>query len=328
MSLGFFRFGWQKLTASFPIRTIQLGELPGCQPYTNVRVMRVRQTHEGLSLIQFLTRNHPPVPTENWFQWIDSGEITFAGQHVTRDQLVSAGQKFEHAMPGTVEPKVARSIEVLLDAPTLLVVNKPAPMPVHPSGRFNRNTLVELLKSHFSGERFRVVHRLDSNTTGVIVLCRSRESAASVQSQFENRTVKKRYIARVIGHPSWQSHTCELPIGKAAEVSDMSETKGARVTHPLGQPAQTNFEVIKRFANGESLVHAIPVTGRTNQIRVHLWSLGFPVLGDPLYQINGQLGTHQTLSVDDAPMCLHAESLTIRHPSDQRLITFECQAPF
>ncbi|WP_404305117.1 RluA family pseudouridine synthase [Neorhodopirellula lusitana] len=316
------------MTAPASIRTIDLAELPGCQPYTHHRVMRVRQAFDNLTLIEFLSLYHPPTLKSDWERWIDTAAITLNGERVSANQTVSAGQRFEQTTVGVVEPEVARRIEILHEDKWLLVVDKPAPMAVHPSGRFNRNTLTELLKPYFPGETLRVAHRLDANTQGVMVLCRTREAASIVQPQFEQRTAAKQYIAHVKGTPTWHRHACQLPICKAAEASDASDTIGARIVDPDGQPAHTDLEVLEKLDNGDSLVQASPITGRTNQIRVHLWALGHPILGDPLYLPGGQLGTQQTLSVEDPCMRLRAQRLTIRHPSDGSPVTYESRAAF
>ena len=325
-------------------KLIEIDPLPGCEPYENCRTMRVRQSHDGLSLINFLHQLHPPIPLGQWRAWIAAGEITLHDPHFHVDQaahanqVVTAGQCFLHRMPDTIEPEVANRIAIVHEDDSILVVDKPAPLPVHPSGRFNRNTLVEMLRSSYEEPNLRIAHRLDANTTGLVLFCRTSEAARYVQPQFERRTVVKEYVAVVPGIVPWDRHRCELPIGRAAELSDSKNTRGARIVHPDGQPAETHFEVLRRLPcevensqeriKSKTLVRAIPITGRTNQIRVHLWSLGFPIEGDPLYLSGGLLGQQQTLAVGHPPMCLHARRLTITHPETRLEITFEQPAAF
>ena len=312
--------------------------------------MRVRQSHDGLRLIDFLHQLHPPIPVPQWRRWIENGEITRhhrvigpeqtrdAEQSVAAEQIVDVGQTFYHRMPGTIEPTVASRIAIVHEDDSILVVDKPAPLPVHPSGRFNRNTLSELLRTHYQEPNLRIAHRLDANTTGLVLFCRTRAAAGFVQPQFERRAVTKEYVAIVQGIIPWDHYRCESPIGRAAELGDSRDTSGARIVHPDGRPAQTHFEVIERIARRtgwsqepmqpRTLVRAIPITGRTNQIRVHLWSLGFPILGDPLYLQERKLGKQQTLAIGQPPMCLHARQLTITHPKTQESITFQQPAAF
>jgi RluA family pseudouridine synthase len=283
--------------------------------------MRVREEFSGMRLIDFLLAYHPPTPLANWLAWLDRGDIELHAKPAHAEQIVAAGERYVQTMHDIVEPDVRAEIKILYEDEALLVVDKPAPLPVHPSGRFNRNTLSKMLESVYPGEKLRLAHRLDANTTGIVVICRTAEAAASVQSQFDKREVTKEYIARVHGHVNWDEHCCELPIGRSAELTDARNTRGSRITHPQGQAATTRFRVLERLSDHTSRVQAIPITGRTNQIRVHLWSLSFPIVGDPLYLPNQTLGTQQTLNVDQPPMCLHAATLTFLHPMTLKPIT-------
>jgi len=324
------------------IRTIDLPALPGCEPYENRRLMRVGQPMDGSTLIDFLQRLHPPTPTQQWRDWICDGAITADGIALHANDRVRTGQRIIHTMPDTVEPKVARRIGIIHEDASILVVDKPAPMPVHPSGRFNLNTLIRLLEPHYPNETLRIAHRLDANTTGIVLFCRTRRAAGLVQPQFEARKVCKEYFARVHGLVPWDRHDCQFRIARASQVGSSGhiqspdqvngsepwiDTRGARVTDEHGQPAQTRFQVLDRSGR-LSHVRATPITGRTNQIRVHLWALGHPVVGDPLYLPEQRLGKQQTLAMDQPPMHLHARSLTVVHPDTGEPITFRCPAVF
>jgi UPF0176 protein len=164
-------------------------------------------------------------------------------------------------------------------------------------------------------------HRLDANTSGLIVFTRTRHFAKLVQPQFERGEVEKIYLARVHGHPTSEEFSCDAPI--ATEPT----SAGARDIDPAGLPAKTNFRVLCRNPDGTSLLEARPLTGRTNQIRAHLWHLGHPIVGDPVYLKNRELGASQTLCPSDPSMCLHAHRLAIRHPLDNALVRFESPSP-
>jgi UPF0176 protein len=177
------------------------------------------------------------------------------------------------------------------------------------------------LNQVYHPEKLRPVHRLDANTTGVIVLARSRQFAGQLQPQFAAGEVEKHYLARIQGHPPDDQFTCDAPIG-----TNTTEL-GGRAVDEDGLAACTEFRVLRRLADGTSLVEAKPLTGRTNQIRVHLWHLGWPILGDQAYLANQQIGETQTHAVSDPPLCLHALRISFKHPLTKERVVFECPAP-
>ena len=211
-------------------------------------------------------------------------------------------------MPATSEPDVNAAIRVLHEDAAIVVLNKPAPLPLHPSGRFNRNTLQSILNQVYHPQKLRPMHRLDANTTGVVVFARTRHFAGQLQPQFASGEVEKHYLARIQGHPPKSQFACDAPIGNS------TTELGGRAIDEQGSAARTEFRVLHRFADGTSLVEARPITGRTNQIRVHLWHLGWPVQGEQAYLPNQQLGETQTHGIGDPPLCLHAHRISFNHP--------------
>jgi RluA family pseudouridine synthase len=222
-----------------------------------------------------------------------------------------------HVIPQTVEPPVNADIEILFEDDGLLVVNKPAPLPMHPCGRFNRNSLQYILEQLIHPLRPRPVHRLDSNTSGVVVFAKMRKIATGLQPQFENGAVTKRYVAKVHGHPA------QAEFESTAAISKEPTATGGRAIDPDGLPSHTKFKILERRDDGTSLVECFPVTGRTNQIRVHLWDLNHPVVGDPMYLPGKTIGDKQTLEPGDPPLCLHAASIEFEHPTTCERMTFE-----
>ena len=248
---------------------------PGSTPYTNRREIHVAGRFAGLPLLEFLTAYQPRIAPEQWQAWVDAGEIVQEDASVcSSNQEVREGQRFIHYMPNTVEPKIDPNIILEYEDDSLIVVNKPAPLPCHPSGRFNRNTLSEILAPAYPQEKLRVSHRLDSLTTGVTLLCRKYRPAKLVQAQFAEQRVEKVYLARVHGHPPWEETTCDKSISVQPVSGD-----GARAVDEQGKSAVTHFRVIERLDDGTSLVEAKPQTGRTNQIRIHLKELGHSIFG-------------------------------------------------
>lgn len=295
--------------------------LPGSTPYDNVREIHVPGRFENFALIDFLEAWHPPTGRAQWLAWLNDGSITWKEQSVAPEQTVHGGECFVHHMPNTVEPDVNAAITLLHEDEFLVVVNKPAPLPSHASGRFNRNTLDYIVGAAYRPEKLRIAHRLDANTTGLVIFCRKHAASRYVQPQFTQQTVEKVYIARVHGHPDWRTTTCDAPI--AVEPGP----HGARCVEAGGQPSMTDFKVIKRLTDGTSLLEVFPRTGRTNQIRVHLSHLGHSIVGDPLYLPDHQLGENPTLSIDSPAMCLHAWRLTLNHPQNRQRVSYTTSLP-
>ena len=134
--------------------------------------------------------------------------------------------------------------------------------------------------------------------------------------------MQKRYVARVHGHPQWQDLSCDARIG--AEPQRGGTRSVATVD---GLTACTQLKVLRRLPDGTSLIEAKPLTGRTHQIRIHLWHLGHAIVGDPLYQAGHTYGAAYTLSVDESPMCLHAAQITLSHPESGQRVSFQAAVP-
>jgi RluA family pseudouridine synthase len=296
--------------------------LPGSAPYDNIRPLNISAKYDGHTLLDTLCGVFPQLAPEYWRERFALNLLLNSDREpVTAEQRVRAGDVYLHRSPATSEPDVNVSIRVLYEDKAIVVIDKPAPLPLHPSGRFNRNTLQSILNVAYHPQKLRPIHRLDSNTTGIVVFARTRHFARWLQPQFAAGDVEKHYVARIQGQPSEEHFVCDAPIGTAAT------ELGARAIDAEGSAARTEFRVLQRFADGTSLVAAQPITGRTNQIRVHLWHLGWPVVGDQAYLSNQQLGETQTNAMSDPPLCLHARRISFQHPLTKERATFECAAP-
>ncbi len=295
--------------------------LPGSLPYDNYRPLNVPRRFDGYPLIEFLSEYHPHVGRDVWGSKVDQGRILLDQVPLKADHKVHEGQRLEHLLPATVEPAVNCGIGLIYEDAALVVINKPAPLPMHPSGRFNRNTLTWILDQVYD-QQLRAAHRLDANTTGLVVFSKTRAVAALVQPQFESQQVHKQYLALVQGLPA------EDEFDVAAAIADQPTLAGGRRIADSGKDCLTRFRVLQRDPVGNlSLLQAIPHTGRTNQIRIHLWEAGFPIVGDPTYLSGKQMSETQTLSVSDPPMCLHAYRIRFLHPISQQAVEFTASLP-
>ena len=295
--------------------------LPGSVPYDNIRPIRVTQQHDGKSVLNFLDAIHTRLSRQQWQAVCERGELAVEDHVLQASDIVRAGQRLLHRIPATIEPDVNASVEILHEDDAIVVVNKPAPLPMHAGGRFNRNTLNYILNQVYAPTRLRPAHRLDADTTGVVVLCKTRQIASRMHDQFLSGRVRKAYLARVHGHPAETEFECRLPI--AGEPGP----NGVRLPDENGVTAQTSFTVLRLCDDGTCLLQATPVTGRTNQIRVHLWSLGHPIHGDAIYLPDGKTGSATSRRVEDPPLCLHATELEFTHPMTDEAVRYNAQPP-
>ncbi len=297
--------------------------LPGSRPYENRRPLHVPAARDGEPLIGVVAAVFPHIARDEWQERIAAGRfIDDAGRPLAADQPVRGGQRVVQVFPEAAEPDVAADIRVLHEDEALIVIHKPAPLPMHPSGRFNRNTLQHLLNLAWAPECPRPVHRLDANTRGLVLFARTRRFCRMLQEQFLAGTVEKRYLVRTAGSPAEDRFSCEAPIADAP-----GELGTHVVDETAGSAARTEFQVLERRADGSTLLEARLVTGRTNQIRVHLWQLGHPVAGDPAYLPGGRIGDTQTLPPGAPPLELLSWRLAFDHPLDGHRMSFEAERP-
>ncbi len=297
--------------------------LPGSVPRDSYKPLNVPEDCDGRTLLEMLCRVVKNVSCEYWEAECARGLIVnLEGEKFSDTQIVRAGQRYRHVFPNVTEPNVNGAVEILHEDEALIVLNKPAPLPMHAGGRFYRNTLQHLLNAAYHPQKPHPAHRLDANTTGIVLVTRTRHFAGKLQPQFERGQVEKIYLVRVQGRPDADAFSCDAPIS-----TESGELGSRTVDEAAGDLAWTEFRVSQRLGDGTTLLEARPLTGRTNQIRVHLWHLGFPVVGDPVYLPGKKLGEMQTVGVGDPPLCLHAWKIKFTHPLTQQPMEFTAPPP-
>ncbi len=249
-------------------------------------------------------------------QLIDGDLVRVNGAPVRRAAPVRAGDRFEievpEARPPVAQPE-AMALDVLLEDADILVLNKPPGLVVHPAPGHASGTLVNALLHHCAGSlsgiggtaRPGIVHRLDRDTSGAMVVAKTDRAHQALVRQFQSRTVEKVYLALVRGAPRQAQGRVEAPIGRHPVHRQRMAVAGR------GKPAVTDYAVRERFAEA-ALVECRIGTGRTHQIRVHLAHLGCPVLGDAVYgRAGGEAGRQM----------LHAFRLAFDHPATGGRVT-------
>ena len=231
----------------------------------------------GYRVEKYFSTRFPYFSEEQWVQRITAGRITVNGKRVAPGTLLREHDFIVTDMGRRQEPPADRTLDVLLENDHVRIFNKGAPLPIHPSGRYFKNSMTELLKEAYPDEVPRPVQRLDALTTGLVVFAKTRPAAAVLMQEFSSNRVYKEYWALVEGVPEKQRFEVNAPIGK---VKGSVRAVGPEL--PNSKPARTAFE-FRGSRQGRSLLKTIPHTGRTNQIRVHLAHVGLPLVNDPVY---------------------------------------------
>jgi len=251
---------------------------------------------------------------------IRAGAVTVDGAVRVKSHVLGEGQVVEVSLPRE-EPldlvAETHEVPVLYEDEWLLVADKPAGMPVHPSRGHATGTLVHALLGHglSGGEGFRpgIVHRLDKDTTGLLVVAKSPEVHRRLVAMMRRKAVDRRYLALVHGAFAAESGTIEAPVGR-----DPARRKSMTIGGVAAREARTHFRVLERLGDF-TLVEARLDTGRTHQIRVHFLAIGHPVAGDPMYARRDTLGLGRQF--------LHSHRLSFVHPMTAEAIDVASPLP-
>ena len=287
----------------------------------------------GERLDVFVARSLPDITRSRVQRLIAEGAVLVDGVRAKASMRVESGQRVSVDVPEPIEATaVAQDIalDILYEDADLIVVNKPAGMTVHPSPGHESGTLVNAILAHctdLSGIggvlRPGIVHRLDRDTSGVILVAKHDAAHNSLARQLKERRVEKTYLALVSGTPKPAEGVIDAPIAR----DPRNRQRMAVVSD--GRESVTAYEVIERFL-GASLLQARPKTGRTHQIRVHLAAIGHPIIGDRVYGKpaggRGEPGT-ALAHLDLVRHFLHAHRIVFAHPATDARVEFEAPLP-
>jgi len=290
--------------------------------------------HAGVRLDRFLLSRFRYYNRLQWHEQIEKGHLLVNGSRRKHHYVLQVGDLLSFKDAEFIEPEINREFGIIFEDDDLLIVEKPNNIPVHATGKYLHNTLIDLVKQHQldqgKSDQIFMAHRLDKDTSGVLLMAKNVEALNFVAKQFRKHQVRKRYCFLVPGKFNPERTMVELPIGP--NPASPIRTRYA-INTVEGKYALTFFE--RKLYNEQhdfSIVEAQPKTGRTNQIRLHAAILGFPMMGDWLY------GTQEKALVDyldydqvtdqvlaqylDHSLTLHAYSLEITHPRTRQRVTF------
>ena len=255
--------------------------------------------------------------------WIKSGDLLVNGQSVKPNYKLQIGDEIVVNVPEAIELEVlpeAIPLDIVFEDQDVIVVNKPRGMVVHPAAGHTTGTLVNALLSHcddLSGingvKRPGIVHRIDKDTTGLLMVAKNDMAHESLATQLKDRHIKREYIALVHGEIAHELGTIEAPIGR-----DTNDRQRMTVTDKNAKEAVTHFRLLELYKDF-TLLECKLETGRTHQIRVHMRYIGHPLAGDPKY------GPRRTIQLPG--QALHAATLGFYHPRTKEWLEFEAPLP-
>lgn len=279
-------------------------------------------------LDHFLAQTCLPFSRSRIQKILDEGLITVNGRIESASYRIRGEDIITVHIPPPAPSEDApedMDLDILYEDEALLVINKPPALVVHPAPGHPNGTLLNGLLGHLSREdaqdsggpaRAGLVHRLDQDTTGLMVVGKTAEVVDNLMVQFRDRTVSKSYIALTIGVPPSKRGLIDAPIGRSN-----GDRKKFAVT-AAGKPSQTRYRVITAYGEGYALLDITLLTGRTHQIRVHMHHLGYPLAGDPVYRKKGRKPDNLFPRV-----MLHAANLGFTHPISGEPLKFHAPIP-
>jgi 23S rRNA pseudouridine1911/1915/1917 synthase len=275
----------------------------------------------GLRLDQALARLFPQYSRNRLQAWLKSGHITIEGRRLAANHAVSGGEQVALQPPRVADaaaPQAQRMpLKIVFEDAALIVIDKPPGLVVHPGAGQPDRTLLNALLAHAPAlaavPRAGIVHRLDKDTSGLLVVAKTVSAQAELVKQLASRSMRRVYLAVVQGDPP-ASGVIDAPVGR-----DVRARTRMAVTH-RGKPARTAYRVLERYGQA-ALVECRLDTGRTHQIRVHFQHIRHPLIGDETYRRGTRRG------IGFARQALHAAELSLVHPVEQKAMTWRAALP-
>jgi 23S rRNA pseudouridine1911/1915/1917 synthase len=276
--------------------------------------------HHGQTLLSHLASLYSHSTAQVWQQNLKNGEVTLNGVPATGSESVISGQTLVWNRPPWIEPDAPQHFEVLLDDSYLLAVNKPSGLPTLPGGGYLENTLLRLVQKKFPSAN--PVHRLGRGTSGIVLFAKTPQAAANLEAIWNTPKVRKIYRALAQNVAEQETYEILTPIGLVPH----PRLGSVWAASPNGKPAKSLARVIARSASATTFEVSL-YSGRPHQIRIHLASIGHPLVGDPLYGFGGQPLEDLPGLPGDGGYLLHAQFLNFEHPISGEEIHLEAALP-
>ena len=280
----------------------------------------ISSKYHGQTLLSHLTHLYYHSTPEAWQEKLNHGEVTLDGVTATGSESVTAGQTLVWNRPPWIEPDAPRHFEVLFDDPHLLAVNKPGGLPTLPGGGFMESTLLHLVQKHCPNAN--PVHRLGRATSGIVLFAKTAQAASNLAAKWNTPEIQKSYRAVAQKIALQDSYEILTPIGLVPH----SRIGSVWAASPNGKPSKSVAKVISRTTGTTTFAVSL-YSGRPHQIRIHLASIGHPLVGDPLYGLTGQPLEKDPGLPGDGGYFLHAQFLKFPHPITGAQIHLEAALP-
>jgi 23S rRNA pseudouridine1911/1915/1917 synthase len=280
----------------------------------------ISSQQHGRTLLSHLASLYPHSTAQAWQQNLDNGEVTLNGITAIGSESLTAGETLVWNRPPWIEPDAPQHFDVLFDDPHLLAVNKPSGLPTLPGGGFMENTLLRLVQKQFPSAN--PVHRLGRATSGIVLFAKTSEAAAGLTANWNTPRIQKIYRTLAQGVAEHDTYEILTPIGLVPHPLIGSVWAAS----PGGKPSKSLAKVISRTIN-TTMFEVSLHSGRPHQIRIHLASIGHPLVGDPLYGVTGQPLENLPGLPGDGGYLLHAQFLKFHHPVSGEQIELEAALP-
>ena len=300
---------------------------PGIDPDFLELEFTVAREYAGWRADLFISNRIPRLSRTRVQKILRKAAFDEQGRPVKPNRKLAEGERITIYRPAPEEPDVPRFFGVLFEDEYILAVDKPAGLPVHPTARYHRNTLTAVLREKYGENRPVLAHRIDSETSGVLLCAKTPETERALKIMFAEHQVQKRYLAVVYGVPKPAESRIEVPLGFDTE----GPIRVKMAYREDGLPSLTEYRVIKELA-GKSLLECHPRTGRQHQIRVHLAHIGHPIVGDKMYGEDAELFLDYlvkglTPEIEQRAgakrQALHASTVSFVHPHTEKTMRIE-----